>query len=62
MNKLLTGAIAIASAGLTLQANALNILLTNDDGCRAPGINAMYQALTAAGPECLKTLWVQRVE
>lgn len=49
MNKLLTGAIAIASAGLTLQANALNILLTNDDGCRAPGINAMYQALTAAG-------------
>lgn len=49
MHKLLTGVIAIASAGLTLQANALNILLTNDDGCRAPGINAMYQALTAAG-------------
>ncbi|MCY1395846.1 5'/3'-nucleotidase SurE [compost metagenome] len=49
MNKLLTGVLAVASAGLSLQANALNILLTNDDGCRAPGINAMYQALTAAG-------------
>lgn len=49
MNKLLTGALALASAGLSLNANALNILLTNDDGCRAPGIEAMYQALTAAG-------------
>lgn len=49
MNKLLTTAIAVASVGLSLQANALNILLTNDDGCRAPGIDAMYRALTAAG-------------
>lgn len=49
MNKLLTGVIAMAGVGLSLQANALNILLTNDDGCRAPGIDAMYQALTAAG-------------
>lgn len=49
MNKLLTGIIAMASAGLSMQANALNILLTNDDGCRAPGIDAMYRALTAAG-------------
>ncbi|MHC8400364.1 5'/3'-nucleotidase SurE [Pseudomonas sp. MDT1-17] len=49
MNKLLTGAIAMAGAGLSMQANALNILLTNDDGCRAPGIDAMYRALTVAG-------------
>ena len=49
MNKLLTGIIAMASVGLSMQANALNILLTNDDGCRAPGIDAMYRALTAAG-------------
>ncbi|MDB5994118.1 MAG: surE2 [Pseudomonas sp.] len=49
MKKLLTGVIAMASVGLSLQANALNILLTNDDGCRAPGIDAMYRALTAAG-------------
>ncbi|NUT78199.1 acid phosphatase, partial [Pseudomonas sp. C1C7] len=49
MNKLLTAAIAVASVGLSLQANALTILLTNDDGCRAPGIDAMYRALTAAG-------------
>lgn len=49
MNKLLTGVIALASVGLSLQANALNILLTNDDGCRAPGIDSMYRALTAAG-------------
>ncbi|MFU2329024.1 5'/3'-nucleotidase SurE [Pseudomonas sp. NFX98] len=48
MNKLLTGVIAMASVGLSMQANALNILLTNDDGCRAPGIDAMYRALTAA--------------
>ena len=49
MKKLLTGIIAMASVGLSMQANALNILLTNDDGCRAPGIDAMYRALTAAG-------------
>jgi 5'-nucleotidase len=49
MNKLLTGVIAMASVGLSMQANALNILLTNDDGCRAPGIDAMYRALTDAG-------------
>ncbi|POA17518.1 acid phosphatase, partial [Pseudomonas sp. FW300-N1A1] len=49
MNKPLTGAFALASAGLSLNAQALDILLTNDDGCRAPGIDAMYQALTAAG-------------
>jgi 5'-nucleotidase len=49
MNKLLTGVIAMASVSLSMQANALNILLTNDDGCRAPGIDAMYRALTAAG-------------
>ena len=49
MNKLLAGIIAMASVGLSMQANALNILLTNDDGCRAPGIDAMYRALTAAG-------------
>ncbi|KAB0496615.1 5'/3'-nucleotidase SurE [Pseudomonas vancouverensis] len=49
MNKFLAGAIAMASLGLSMQANALNILLTNDDGCRAPGIDAMYRALTAAG-------------
>ncbi|AWY40194.1 acid phosphatase [Pseudomonas putida] len=49
MNKLLTAALAVAGVGLSLQANALNILLTNDDGCRAPGIDAMYRALTAAG-------------
>ncbi|MFY0732387.1 5'/3'-nucleotidase SurE [Pseudomonas sp. NFX15] len=49
MNRYLTGAIAIASVGLSMHANALNILLTNDDGCRAPGIDAMYRALTAAG-------------
>ncbi|MBK5354907.1 5'/3'-nucleotidase SurE [Pseudomonas sp. TH41] len=49
MNKLFTGVIAMASVGLSMQANALNILLTNDDGCRAPGIDSMYRALTAAG-------------
>jgi 5'-nucleotidase len=49
MNKLLIGVIATASVGLSMQANALNILLTNDDGCRAPGIDAMYRALTSAG-------------
>jgi 5'-nucleotidase len=49
MNRLLTAALAVAGLGLSMQANALNILLTNDDGCRAPGIDAMYRALTAAG-------------
>gem|GEM_PF-190930 len=30
-------------------APALDILLTDDDGCRAPGIQALFQALTRAG-------------
>jgi 5'-nucleotidase len=49
MHKLLAATIGLTAAGLSLQANALNILLTNDDGCRAPGINAVHQALVAAG-------------
>lgn len=49
MTTLLRASIGLAVLGLSLQANALNILLTNDDGCRAPGIEAVYQALIAAG-------------
>ncbi|MDX1567516.1 MAG: 5'/3'-nucleotidase SurE, partial [Longimicrobiales bacterium] len=30
-------------------AETLRILLTNDDGYRAPGIGAVHEALTAAG-------------
>jgi 5'-nucleotidase len=46
---LLKSAISLAALSLSLQASALNILLTNDDGCRAPGIDAVYQALVASG-------------
>ncbi|QEY61587.1 acid phosphatase [Metapseudomonas lalkuanensis] len=46
---LLKSAISLAALSISLQASALNILLTNDDGCRAPGIDAVYQALVAAG-------------
>lgn len=49
MHKLSATALALAGAGLSLNASALNILLTNDDGCRAPGINAVYQALVNHG-------------
>lgn len=49
MHKLLSTGCGLAALGLSLQANALNILLTNDDGCRAPGIQAVHQALQAAG-------------
>ncbi|WP_160288044.1 5'/3'-nucleotidase SurE [Pseudomonas knackmussii] len=49
MQALLRAGIVFAGLGLASQASALNILLTNDDGCRAPGIAAVYQALTAAG-------------
>ncbi|QRY77123.1 5'/3'-nucleotidase SurE [Pseudomonas sp. PDNC002] len=49
MHNLLRAAIAAASLGLATQASALNILLTNDDGCRAPGIQALYRELSAAG-------------
>jgi 5'-nucleotidase len=38
-----------ATFALSHPAHALNILLTNDDGCGAPGIDAMYRALTSAG-------------
>lgn len=49
MHNLLRAAIATAGLGLATQANALTILLTNDDGCRAPGIQALYRELSAAG-------------
>jgi len=49
MRKLLTTSCGLAALGLSLQAIALNILLTNDDGCRAPGIQAVRQALLDAG-------------
>ncbi|MDN6860771.1 5'/3'-nucleotidase SurE [Pseudomonas sp. CAN2814] len=49
MHNLLRAAIAATSLGLTTQASALTILLTNDDGCRAPGIQALYRELSAAG-------------
>lgn len=38
-----------ASPQATLPTEGLDILLTNDDGHAAPGINAVYDALTAAG-------------
>jgi 5'-nucleotidase len=43
---------ALAVSGLLMgatQADALNILLTNDDGCTAAGIQATFSALQAAG-------------
>ncbi|MCO6058268.1 5'/3'-nucleotidase SurE [Pseudomonas sp. MOB-449] len=49
MKKLLAASLTLAGVALTQPASALNILLTNDDGCRAPGIGAVYQALVAAG-------------
>ncbi|AYC33979.1 acid phosphatase [Pseudomonas cavernae] len=49
MKQLLAASLAVAGFALTQPAQALNIMLTNDDGCRAPGINAVYQALVGAG-------------
>jgi 5'-nucleotidase len=49
MHKRSAAVLTLACLGLSLQANALDILLTNDDGCRAPGIGAVYQALVARG-------------
>ncbi|WP_439888366.1 5'/3'-nucleotidase SurE [Pseudomonas sp. MBLB4123] len=46
---LLATSLAAAAITLAQPASALNILLTNDDGCRAPGIAAVHQALVAAG-------------
>lgn len=49
MKTLLATSLALAGFALTQPAQALNILLTNDDGCRAPGIGFVYQALVGAG-------------
>ena len=40
---------AMALAAAASPAHALNILLTNDDGCAAPGITAVRKALQDAG-------------
>lgn len=49
MRNLLATSLTLAAVSLAPPAQALNILLTNDDGCRAPGIAALHQALVAAG-------------
>lgn len=49
MRNLLATSLTLAAISLAQPAHALNILLTNDDGCRAPGIAALYQALVGAG-------------
>ncbi|MNQ14934.1 5'-nucleotidase SurE [compost metagenome] len=49
MKTLLASLLAAAGMASAHSASALNILLTNDDGCRAPGIDAVYQALVASG-------------
>ncbi|UVE17421.1 5'/3'-nucleotidase SurE [Pseudomonas sp. LS44] len=49
MKQLLAASLALAGFALTQPAQALNIMLTNDDGCRAAGINAVYTALVGAG-------------
>ena len=40
-------------AGMTSQAAALNIVLTNDDGFETPNIQALYSALVAAGHDVI---------
>lgn len=40
---------AAAQSATTLPTTGLDILLTNDDGWNAPGIQAVYEALTTAG-------------
>ncbi len=42
-------AMATALAIAAMPSHALKILLTNDDGCNAPGINILADALEAAG-------------
>ncbi|TIC88964.1 5'/3'-nucleotidase SurE [Nocardioides sp. GY 10113] len=42
-------AAAASEAPATLPTEGLDILLTNDDGWNAPGISAVFDALTAAG-------------
>ncbi|KWR89661.1 5'/3'-nucleotidase SurE [Cupriavidus sp. IDO] len=43
------GIAAAATAAAASPAHALNVLLTNDDGCAAPGITAVRKALQEAG-------------
>ena len=45
-------AIALA-LGATVPAAALNIVVTNDDGCEASTVHALYQRLRAAGHQVI---------
>ncbi|MDP6437911.1 MAG: 5'/3'-nucleotidase SurE [Gammaproteobacteria bacterium] len=49
LNKQLDFAIALLAGFLVTPAGALEILLTNDDGYEAEGINIMFDELVAAG-------------
>lgn len=48
-----SAALALAAALASLPAHALDVVLSNDDGCTAPGLTAVRSALLAAGHRVL---------
>lgn len=53
LSHLLRGGLVAAALGLSLPSHALNIVISNDDGCEASTTHALYQALAAAGHNVL---------
>ena len=53
IRKFLKAAVLAVAAGASLPTLALNIVVTNDDGCEASMIHALYRKLTAAGHQVI---------
>lgn len=53
LTRLLRCSLAATAFSFSLPGHALNIVITNDDGCEASPSHALYQRLTAAGHQVL---------
>lgn len=53
IRKYLASAALALVTGAALPAHALNIVVTNDDGCEASTVHALYQRLAAAGHQVI---------
>lgn len=53
IRKCLAAAALALLGGASLPAHALNIVVTNDDGCEATTVHALYQRLAAAGHQVI---------
>jgi len=53
IRKYLKAAVVAVAASASIPASALNVVISNDDGCEATTVHALYQKLAAAGHQVI---------